>query len=102
MTTRIGGVYSTSMLPETVGFSLALDYVIPKFEDAYVGAGAQVTIAGMLHLRGGWCGRKSRAGDGFTFGAGADLSRRIVIDYAATPYGELGTQHMISVFFGIR
>ena len=101
-TIRAGAVYTTKAAANGVGFSLGLDFVKPRFEDSYIGAGLELTIAGTVALRGGWCGRKSRAGDGFTFGAGVDLDNRVAIDYAATPYGDLGLQHIISIYFGIR
>jgi len=101
-TTRVGAVYTMNAPASSVGFSLALDFVKPRFEESYIGAGLELTIAGTIALRGGWCGQKSRAGDGFTFGAGVDLDNRIVIDYAATAYGDFGLQHIISLYFGIR
>ncbi len=101
-TTRVGAVYTMNAPTSTVGFSLALDYVIPKFEEPYIGAGLELTIAGTVAVRGGWCGQDSRAGDGFTFGAGVDLDNRITIDYAATSYGDFGLQHIISLYFGIH
>ena len=101
-TTRVGAVYTMNAPANSVGFSLALDFVKPRFEESYMGAGAEVTIAGTIALRGGWCGRKSRAGDGFTFGAGIDLDGRITVDYAAASYGDFGLQHIFSLYFGIR
>jgi len=101
-TTRAGVVYTMNAPASSVGFSLGLDFVKPRFEEPYIGAGAEVAIAGTVALRGGWCGRKSRAGDGFTFGAGVDLDDRITIDYAAAAYGDFGLQHIISLYFGIR
>ena len=101
-TVRAGAIYTTTAPASSVGFALGLDFVKPRFEDSYVGGGLELKIAGTVALRGGWCGRKNRAGDGFTFGAGVDLDDRVTIDYAATPYGDLGIQHIISLYFGIR
>lgn len=101
-TIRAGAVYTTKAAASSVGFSLGLDFVKPRFEDSYFGAGLEFTITGMVALRGGWCGRQRRAGNGFTFGAGVDLDDRVAIDYAVTPYGDLGLQHIISLYFGIR
>jgi hypothetical protein len=102
MSTRVGAVYTMPQNMSGVGFSLGMDLVKPRFESSYVGAGLEVTIIEIVAVRAGYCGRKSRAGDGFTFGAGVDIDDRIVIDYAATPYGDFGTQHIISLYFGIR
>ena len=101
-TIRAGAVYTTTAAAGGVGFSLGLDYVKPRFEDSYIGAGLELKIAGTVALRGGWCGRKDRAGDGFTFGAGVDLDNRVVLDYAAMSYGDFGLQHVISLYFGIH
>jgi hypothetical protein len=100
-TIRAGAVY-TATTAGSVGFSLGLDFVKPRFEDSYIGAGLELDIVGTVAVRGGWCGRKDRAGDGFTFGAGVNIDDRINVDYAAMPYGDFGVQHMISVYFGIR
>ena len=102
MTIRAGAVYTSTAAAGSVGFSMGLDVVKPKFEDPYVGAGLELMIAGTVALRGGWCGRKDRAGDGFTLGAGVNLDNRIDLDYAATSYGDFGLQHIISLYFGIR
>jgi hypothetical protein len=101
-TIRGGAVYTTPAAAGGIGFSLALDVVKPRFDGAYVGAGIEVELAGIVALRGGWTGQKNRSGDGFTFGAGVNMDDRIGIDYAAAPYGELGTMHRISLYFGIR
>ena len=101
-TIRAGAVYTTKAAASGVGFSLALDVVKPRFDDAYVGAGLEVEIAGMVALRGGWCGQKNRSGDGFTLGAGVNLDDRINVDYAATSYEDLGLMHRISLYFGIH
>ena len=101
-TIRAGAVYTTAATASSIGFSLGLDFVKPRFEDSYFGAGLEFTIAETVAFRGGWCGRKSRAGDGFMLGAGVNLDDRVAIDYAVTPYGDLGLQHIISLYFGIR
>ena len=101
-TTRAGAVYTMNALTSSLGFSFALDLVKPRFEDMYVGAGLELKIAGIVAVRGGYCGRESRAGDGLSFGAGVDLDDRVVIDYAATSYGDFGLQHIISLYFGIH
>lgn len=101
-TIRAGAAYTMAAAASGVGFSLALDVVKPRFDDAYIGAGVEVEIAGMVALRGGWCGQKDRSGDGFTLGAGVNLDNRITVDYAATSYGDLGTMHRISLYFGIH
>ena len=101
-TIRAGTVYTTAAAASSVEFSVGLDFVKPRFENSYFGAGLEFTIAGRVAVRGGWCGRKNRAGDGYTFGAGVNLDNRVTIDYAVTPYGDLGLQHIISLYFGIR
>jgi hypothetical protein len=101
-TVRAGAVYTTAAAASNVGFSLGLDFVKPRFESPYLGAGLELAIVGTVAIRGGWCGRKDRAGDGFTFGTGIAVDDRIAVDYAATSYGDLGLQHIISLYFGIR
>jgi hypothetical protein len=101
-TIRAGAVYTSTAAAGGVGFSLGLDLVKPRFEDSYIGAGLELTVARTVDLRGGWCGRKDRAGDGFSFGAGIHLGDRLDLDYAATSYGDFGMQHIISLYFGIH
>jgi len=101
-TIRAGAIYTAPTVANSIGFSLAVDFVKPRFEDSYVGAGLEFTIAEKVAFRSGWCGRKNRAGDGFTFGGGIDLDDRFTVDYAVTSYGDLGLQHIISLYFGIR
>ncbi len=74
----------------------------PKFGEVYIGAGIEVRIVNIVALRGGWSGQKDRAGDGFTLGAGINLDDRVSVDYAVTSYGDLGTMHRISLYFGIH
>jgi hypothetical protein len=101
-TVRAGAVYTAAAAPGSIGFSIGLDFVKPRFESSYFGAGLELAIVGTVAIRGGWCGRKDRAGDGFTFGAGIAVDDRIGVDYAATSYGDLGLQHIISLYFGIH
>ncbi len=101
-TIRAGAIYSMAPVPKGVGFSFGLDIVKPRFSDAYIGAGLELRIVSIVALRGGWSGQKDRSGDGFTLGAGVNLDDRISVDYAASSYGDLGTMHRISVYFGIH
>jgi len=99
---RVGASHSFVAVPKKIGFSYAADLVKPRFESAYLGVGAEVELYSMVALRAGYCGYDGRAGDGLTLGGGVKVKERMTIDYAYTPYGDLGTFHRISLFYSIN
>lgn len=98
-TLRGGATAAFAVVPAVADLRIAFDLVKPRFESIYASAGAELTISGILSLRGGWCGREYRQGDGLTLGGGVKLVDRIRVDYAYTPYGDLGDFHRIAVHF---
>jgi hypothetical protein len=101
LTMRFGAEHRFEATEQDFEFSLAWDIVKPRFEDLYLSAGCELEIFKMLAVRGGWCGRKDRAGDGLSLGAGATLKDTLKLDYAWTSFGDLGSHHSISLYFGI-
>jgi hypothetical protein len=101
LTTRFGISWRFSVIPKTVGFTLAADMAKPKNEEAYAALGGEITILDILSVRAGYSDDKARAADGFTAGGGLKLLKRLCLDYAWTPYGDLGSFHRVSVFFGL-
>jgi hypothetical protein len=77
---------------------IAADVVKPRFEDAYPCVGGELDVRSMVFLRAGYNDDPDRTGDRFTAGGGLRLFDHVVLDYAWTPYGDLGSFHRISVF----
>ncbi len=102
MTIRFGAAHSVSLVEEEVAVSYAFDLVKPRFEDLYLSVGCELELYNMLMIRGGYVGQESRAGDGLTMGGGIRIDERLLLDYAWTPYGDLGNLHRISIFFSIN
>jgi len=98
-TLRAGASHAFALVPRTLECTYAFDLVKPRFESLFLSAGAEVRLYETLALRAGWCGGESRKGSGFTAGAGAMLLNRVQLDYAWTPYGELGNFHRVSLYF---
>lgn len=97
-----GGASQTLVPMEGIAsLSAAVDLVKPRFEDLYVGTGFELEIYDMLAVRIGYCGQESRPGSGLTLGGGFTVRETLTIDYAWTPYGDLGDFHHISIFFGV-
>ena len=98
-----GGAAHTLQLPrQNLAFTIAVEGVKPRFDDPYAAVGCEVLILNLVAVRAGWSGQKYRAGDGFAFGGGVRIREQLALDYAATPYGDLGILHMISLYYGIR
>lgn len=99
MTVRLGGAYSRSIVPGIAGITISADMVKPSYEEAYPSIGAELTLRDIFSVRGGYCGEKEREHNGLTAGAGIRLLGTIALDYAWTPYGDLGNFHRVSVHF---
>jgi hypothetical protein len=100
MTIR-GGASQTIILNGIAALTAAVDLVKPRFEDLYASAGLELEMYDMLAVRAGYCGQDSRPGSGLTLGGGFTIRENLMIDYAWTPYGDLGDFHHISIFFGV-
>ena len=93
----VSGAFSlVAGMPITV--RLAADVVKPRFEDAYGCFGAEVDLRSTVFLRAGYTGDGARVGDRFSVGGGFKLFDRLALDYAWTPYGDLGSFSRISLF----
>lgn len=99
---RAGVSHTFTLVPGMYECTYALDAVKPRFEDVYLSAGAELVLREMLVIRAGYCSREYREGDGFTMGGGVRLIGRLLVDYAWTPYGDLGSFHRISLHFAIN
>ena len=100
-TMRCGASVAFAIVPAVAEIRVASDVVKPRFENLYVSAGAELALSGMLFIRAGWCGREYREGDGLTLGGGVKILGRVQIDYAYTPYGDLGNFHRIGAHFSM-
>jgi|WetSurMetagenome_2_1015567.scaffolds.fasta_scaffold37553_2 hypothetical protein len=97
-TYRVG---ASGALPSPVpmmGLRIAADLVKKRFEDAYGCFGAEIDVRSIVFLRAGYTADTNREGDRFSVGGGLNLFDRLMVDYAWTPYGDLGSFHRISVF----
>jgi hypothetical protein len=101
-TMRLGASHAFDISSETLGFMYGLDLVKPRYDNVYVNAGIELDIIKALQIRAGYCGQEYRFGDGFTFGGGVAILGGIQLDYAWTPYGDLGNFHRISIYFNFR
>jgi len=99
---RFGGSYSVKGLFKKCRLTIAADMVKPKYEDIYGCFGGELEIGEILFLRSGYVAEKSRIADGFTAGGGINLGKEFRIDYAYTPYGDLGNFHRISIFYRLN
>lgn len=77
---------------------VAADFAKTRSDSAVAAAGGETVLGGVLALRLGYSSR-NQAGWGLTGGVGLALGDASV-DYAVTPFGELGVAHRASV--GIR
>ncbi|MFA4947913.1 MAG: hypothetical protein WC674_05305, partial [Candidatus Krumholzibacteriia bacterium] len=66
--------------------------------DAYGCYGAEIDARSIVFLRAGYTADANREGDRFSVGGGLKLFDRLMLDYAWTPYGDLGSFHRISIF----
>jgi hypothetical protein len=98
-TLRFGASQTVVPMKGIASLSAAFDLVKPRFEDIYLGIGGELELYEIMAVRIGYCGRESRSGNGLTIGGGFTLRETVTIDYAWTPYGDLGDFHHISLFF---
>jgi hypothetical protein len=99
---RFGGSYSVRGFLKKCRLTVAADMIKPKYEDIYGAFGGELELGDILFLRAGYVAEESRIADGFTAGGGINLGREFRIDYAYTPYGDLGDFHRISIFYRLN
>ena len=99
---RAGASHSFTIIPKMYECTYAFDVVKPRFEEVYLSVGGEIVLHEMLAVRAGYCGQEYRQGNGFTMGGGVRVLERLQIDYAWTPYGDLGDFHHISLHFAIN
>jgi hypothetical protein len=99
---RAGASHTFAIAPRTLECTYAFDLVKPRFESLFLSAGAEARICRTLALRAGWCGQQSREGNGLTVGCGVNVVDRAQLDYAWTPYGELGDYHRVALYFSLE
>jgi hypothetical protein len=97
-TFRVGASGALPLPVSPVAVRLAADLVKKRFEDAYGCFGAEIDVRSIVFLRAGYTADANREGDRFSVGGGLKLFDRLMIDYAWTPYGDLGSFHRISIF----
>ncbi len=95
-TFRAGAVGELPIL--SFSLRIAADVVKKLYVDPYGSFGAELDLQSMVFLRAGYSTEESREGDRFSVGGGLRLFERLMIDYAWTPYGDLGSFHRISIF----
>jgi hypothetical protein len=101
-TTRVGASHAFDISAGTTRFMYGVDLVKPRYEAVYVSAGVELDIVNTLALRAGYCGQEYRFGDGITLGGGVSILGGLKLDYAWTPYGDLGNFHRISIYYNIH
>lgn len=101
LTVRAGAAWRRTVVPGALSLTLAADAVAPIHEDIYPALGAEIEIRETFCLRAGFNGDPGLEDSGFSAGGGIRLAKRLLIDYAWTPYGDLGDFHRISVWFGL-
>lgn len=101
-TIRFGLSHAFVISEKTARFMYAADMVKPRFEGMHLNAGCELEILGTAAVRVGWCGEEFRQGNGLTLGGGVRVGDNLKLDYAYTPYGDLGDFHRISLYFAIR
>lgn len=102
MTIRFGLSHAFVISEETARFLYAADLVKPRFEAIHLNAGCELEILGTVAVRAGYCGEEFRQGNGLTLGGGLKMGAGLTLDYAYTPYGDLGNFHRISLYFSLR
>jgi hypothetical protein len=95
---RVGASGALPIPVSPVAVRISADLVKKRFEDAYGCYGAEIDIRSIVFLRAGYTADTNREGDRFSVGGGLDLFNRLMVDYAWTPYGDLGSFHRISIF----
>jgi len=99
LTVRMGASQSIRLIRLKTSVNLSADAVKPRYEDIYFNAGIEITTHRILCLRAGYSGREHRPGSGFSMGGGIRIREYMRLDYAFSPYGELGDFHRISMHF---
>ncbi len=99
MTIRAGGSQLFKIDDDNVTVTLAADAVFPKYENIYLSTGTEIDLYSILKIRAGYCGQESRPGNGFSMGGGFNVRDYITLNYAFSPYGNLGSFHRISMHF---
>lgn len=97
-TFRVGASGALSFPASPIAVRISADLVKKRFEDPYGCYGAEFDISSIVFLRAGYTADGNREGDRFSVGGGLKLFDRFMIDYAWTPYGDLGSFHRISIF----
>jgi hypothetical protein len=97
-TFRVGASGLLSFPASPIALRIAADLVKRRFEDPYGCYGAEFDLRSIVFLRAGYTADGNREGDRFSVGGGLKLFERLTIDYAWTPYGDLGSFHRISIF----
>ncbi|MDI6703722.1 MAG: PorV/PorQ family protein [bacterium] len=75
---------------------LAADFTIPQDNEFYGGIGVEYWIKNIMALRCGYTTGPQDEGPGVSGGIGFNISR-FVVDYAFSPYGNLGENHALSL-----
>jgi len=101
VTMRVGVSHAAVIRRDVLQVTSAVDLVKPRYESIYMSAGVSVELYKAIAVRIGYCGQEYRSGDGLTMGAGVGIRDRIVADYAASSYGDLGTIHTLTLSFGM-
>ncbi|MCU0638792.1 MAG: PorV/PorQ family protein [Candidatus Krumholzibacteria bacterium] len=99
MTIIVGGSWNRAVMPGVLGLTLAADLVKPSHTDASPALGAELCFRDLVSLRAGYCGEEDREYTGFTAGGGVNILGKLAVDYAWTPYGDLGNFHRVSIYF---
>ena len=95
---RVGASGALPLPVSPVAVRIAADLVKKRFEDAYLCYGAEFEVSSTVFLRAGYTADANREGDRFSVGGGLKLFDRLMVDYAWSPYGDLGSFHRISIF----
>ena len=81
--------------PQNLPVLVAADLKMPSGNDIEFGLGSEYTVKEMLSIRAGYRMANDNR-DGFSAGLGIMVSD-FTLDYAYTPFGELGNVHKISI-----
>jgi len=101
LTVTVGGAFERPLLPGLLGWTIAADAVMPRHEETYAAVGTALTIRDVFTIRAGFNGENEREDSGVTAGGGVNILGRAWLDYAWTPYGDLGNFHRVSIFFSL-
>jgi hypothetical protein len=102
LTIRFGSSYASPTFLDHLAFELGFDVVKPRYEDIFLCVGTELLVANTVAARVGYNGQKYRPGDGLTLGGGVAIKQKLLVDYAWTPYGDLGSFHRLSVSIKIH